>query len=96
MEGNDNVDVYFLYNVLKLNQDVIYKAQTGGAQPHIHPKDIAPLKVLCPSLSEQQAIATILTDMDNEIQALEAKRDKYTAIKQGMMQELLTGKIRLV
>ena len=37
------------------------------------------------SMSEQQAIATILTDMDDEIQALEAKRDKYTAIKQGMM-----------
>lgn len=48
------------------------------------------------SITEQQAIATILTKMDNEITALEAKRAKYEAIKQGMMQQLLTGKIRLI
>lgn len=48
------------------------------------------------SITEQQAIATILTKMDNEITALEAKKDKYEAIKQGMMQQLLTGKIRLI
>ena len=48
------------------------------------------------NLAEQQAIATILTKMENEITALEAKRAKYEAIKQGMMQQLLTGKIRLI
>lgn len=48
------------------------------------------------STTEQQAIATILTSMDNEITALEAKKTKYEAIKQGMMQQLLTGKIRLI
>lgn len=48
------------------------------------------------NIDEQQAIATILTKMDNEITALEAKRAKYKAIKQGMMQQLLTGKIRLI
>ena len=48
------------------------------------------------NIDEQQAIATILTKMDNEITALEAKRAKYEAIKQGMMQQLLTGKIRLI
>lgn len=47
------------------------------------------------SLIEQQAIAQILSDMDSEISALEAKRKKYETIKQGMMQQLLTGKIRL-
>lgn len=45
---------------------------------------------------EQQAIAEILSDMDAEIVELEAKRDKYKAIRQGMMQQLLTGKIRLI
>lgn len=49
-----------------------------------------------PSLPEQTAIATILSDMDAEITALEARRDKTRALKQGMMQELLTGRIRLV
>ncbi len=47
-------------------------------------------------LDEQQAIAQILSDMDAEITQLESKKEKYQAIKQGMMQELLTGKIRLV
>ena len=49
-----------------------------------------------PPPSEQKAIAEVLSDMDAEIQALEAKLDKTKAIKQGMMQELLTGKTRLV
>jgi type I restriction enzyme S subunit len=46
--------------------------------------------------SEQTAIATILSDMDNEIAALEVKRDKYRQVKAGMMQELLSGRIRLI
>ena len=45
---------------------------------------------------EQDAIATVLSDMDAEIAALERRRDKAHAIKQGMMQQLLTGRIRLV
>jgi type I restriction enzyme S subunit len=49
-----------------------------------------------PLLSEQKAIAQILSDIDAEIDGLEKKRDKYKAIKQGMMQELLTGKTRLI
>ena len=49
-----------------------------------------------PSLKEQTAIATVLSDMDTEIAALEARRDKTRALKQGMMQELLTGRIRLI
>ena len=49
-----------------------------------------------PTIEEQQAIAQILSDMDAEIEALEQKQAKYKAIKQGMMQELLTGKTRLV
>ena len=47
------------------------------------------------SKDEQQAIATILSDMDKEIADLEAQRDKYRLVKSGMMQKLLTGQIRL-
>ena len=55
------------------------------------------LKVLYPNdINEQQAIATILSDMDKEIANLEAQRDKYRLLKSGMMQKLLTGQIRLV
>ena len=53
--------------------------------------------VICmPSdIKEQQAVATILSDMDKEIADLEAQRDKYCLLKSGMMQKLLTGQIRL-
>lgn len=55
------------------------------------------IRVFLPSSQqEQSAIASVITSMDNEIIALEAKRDKYVAIKSGMMQQLLTGKIRLI
>lgn len=57
---------------------------------------VTKMKVPCPPLFEQQAIATVLSDMDAEIAALEQKRDKTRALKQGMMQELLTGKTRLL
>ncbi len=52
--------------------------------------------VLPPSLAEQETIATILSDMDAEILALETKLTKARQIKQGMMQELLTGRTRLI
>jgi len=63
--------------------------------PQINNKHIKPLEIPLPSPSEQQAIAQILSYMDTEIEVLKQKRDKYKAIKHGMMQELLTGKTRL-
>lgn len=58
---------------------------------------IAKMKVEIPkAIAEQKAIAEILSDMESEISELETKRDKYIAIRQGMMQQLLTGKIRLI
>lgn len=63
----------------------------------INLNEIAKVKFLCPqNITEQQAIASVLTFMDKEISAIEAKKAKYETIKQGMMQQLLTGKIRLV
>ena len=58
---------------------------------------IAKMKINIPStMQEQKAIANILSDMNDGIEAIEAKRDKYIAVRQGMMQQLLTGKIRLI
>ena len=54
------------------------------------------LEISVPSVGEQDTIATVLSDMDAEIAALEARRDKNRVIKQGMMQQLLTGRVRLV
>ena len=56
---------------------------------------IASAELSLPPLPEQQAIATVLSDIDSEIAALEHRLDKTRAIKQGMMQQLLTGSIRL-
>ena len=54
------------------------------------------IEIFMPNIKEQQAIAQILSDMDGAITQLETKKEKYQAIKQGMMQELLTGKTRLI
>ena len=68
----------------------------GDAVVHISASRLGQIEVCLPSTDEQQAIATVLSDMDAEIGALEGRRDKTRAIKQGVMQELLTGKTRLV
>lgn len=93
---NDRYSIDFIYYQLLMLQESIYYAQTGGAQPHIHPKDLNPLLINYTNLKEQNAIAQVLSDMDAEIEALEEKLEKYKTIKQGMMQELLTGRIRLI
>jgi type I restriction enzyme S subunit len=66
----------FIFFQLVYNQQVIYKAQTGGAQPHIHAKDLNPIGFVFPSLPEQTAIAAVLSDMDAELAALEAQLHK--------------------
>jgi type I restriction enzyme, S subunit len=71
-------------------------AGTSGSMKNIAKRSFLSLRISFPSVSEQNAIATILSDMDTETTALEAKLAKNRQIKQGMMQELLTGKIRLV
>ena len=96
IEESENYSIEFLYYLMQLLQEKIYKMQTGGAQPHIHPSDLNPIVIPFPKKAEQTRIATILSDMDTEISALETKLEKYKKVKLGMMQNLLTGKIRLV
>lgn len=68
----------------------------GATINQITNADISDFDIYVPSsLPEQQAIASVLTSIDNELSALEAKRKKYEQIKRGMMQQLLTGRIRL-
>lgn len=93
------LDYNFLLTFLKSNQ---FKNQidlliTGGAQPNFGPVHLKKITInLPPNKDEQIAIATILSDMDAEIAALETKLEKYRKVKLGMMQNLLTGKIRLI
>ncbi|MDR2271291.1 MAG: restriction endonuclease subunit S [Sphingobacterium sp.] len=68
----------------------------SGSHQNLILDDIRKIEILFPSYAEQTRIATILSDMDAELEALAAQLEKARKIKHGMMQELLTGKIRLV
>ena len=97
IEPDKSYDVRYIYYLLLFYQSELYALQTGGAQPHVHPKDIYDLNIHYNSdIETQRKIATILSDMDKEIADLEARRDKYKLVKSGMMQKLLTGQIRLI
>lgn len=68
----------------------------GGTRAKLNGSVAKAIRIKIPvDITEQAAIAAVLSDMDSEIEGLEKKRDKYAMIKQGMMQQLLTGKIRL-
>ena len=67
-----------------------------SAYPNLRPGFFSTVWLDLPPIAEQSAIATVLSDMDAEVAALEACRDKTRQIKQGMMQQLLTGRVRLV
>ena len=69
---------------------------TGSNYPAINSGDVRALEIPFPEYAEQTAIASVLSDMDAELAALEQRRDKTRALKQGMMQELLTGRTRLI
>lgn len=69
---------------------------TGSNYPAINSRDVAALRIAAPSYAEQSAITSIVCGMDSEIVELETKLAKARLIKQAMMQELLTGRIRLV
>ena len=93
------VSPHFLYYCLA--QDCFFNYVMEGAagtkMPRGNKTHISQYEFEIPSeLEEQKAIAKVLTDMDDEISALEAKLKKYEQLKKGMMQQLLTGKIRLV
>lgn len=96
-DNRRHVAGYFLYQILSQNgQEQIKEQMSGNAITRLTLQKIRSLHFSVAPLPEQSAIATILSDMDAEIAALEAKLAKTRQIKQGMMQELLTGRIRLV
>ena len=94
---DSTLDADFLYYYLVSIQDDVLNYGQTGTQTNLSKQIISSFILNVPSSkAEQTAIANILSDCDSEIAALEEKRDKYKEIKQGMMQQLLTGKIRLI
>ncbi len=83
---------YFLIEPLK----EIEAATASTTVKHLSHGDVEGIEKAIPEVAEQSAIASVLSDMDAELLALEARRDKIRALKQAMMQELLTGRTRLV
>lgn len=93
---DDYSNEYLYYMIPSLKQQMLEVA-IGSTFLEVSKSNIEKITLyIPPSKSEQTAIAQILTDMDNEIEKLQAERDKYKEIKAGMMQQLLTGKIRLI
>jgi len=93
----NGVDNHFLYQALKGQQSAIMALRVGSGLPNVQKTGLLGFNIqFPPTLFEQITIAEVLTDMDAELAALEQRRDKTRAVKQAMMQELLTGRIRLV
>lgn len=94
----DSYDSEFIAHYLtQVKKHEIAELSQGITIIHLYGRDLNALSITIPAKREEQtAIAQILSDMDAEVEQLEQKLNKYKMMKQGMMQELLTGKTRLV
>lgn len=95
---SEDLSVPYLYHFyVKYGDALAFAYAQGSKQQSFTAAIVKKLPIVVPSSKEEQtAIATVLSDMDSEIAALETKLAKYRQLKTGMMQQLLTGKIRLV
>jgi type I restriction enzyme, S subunit len=94
--NNNNIGkfIYYYIQTKHIKNQIIFLTHSSS-QGNLGMGEMEKLEFLLPLKKEQSSIAQILSDMDSEIQELESKRDKYLMIKNGMMQKLLTGEIRL-
>src|SRR5690606_12297976 len=88
----------FLFYVLssRIFDDFLNKITAGSTITHLYQKDFVTFEFEAPTLEEQSEIATVLSSMDNESDKLDERLNKTQQLKQGMMQELLTGRTRLI
>ena len=80
----------------KDGQEQIFSNEKVGAQHNLTVADVRKLEIRLPEETEREAIIGVLADMDDEISLLVEKLHKYEKVKKGMMEELLTGRVRLV
>jgi type I restriction enzyme S subunit len=88
---SNEININFMFNMMQL-----IRFSLGDDHKRRWIAEYSKIQVFIPSIDEQKAIAQILSDMDKELDELATKKEKYEHMKQGMMQELLTGKTRLV
>jgi type I restriction enzyme S subunit len=82
--------------LIRRDENQVLQLVTGTTVYHLYGSDMRKFKLTLPSIPEQTAITEVLSDMDTELEALGKRLEKTRALKQGMMQELLTGNTRLV
>lgn len=95
LNGKVNPDYLVCYLNSPQGRSMVLAPSAGSAQLVVNLSELNKLQFNLPPLPEQTAIAEILSDMDAEIAALEGKLSKARQVKQGMMSELLTGRVRL-
>jgi type I restriction enzyme S subunit len=85
----------YCFSTFRVRQQIVTQA-TETTRALTNGRYLSSVVIARPPKPEQVAIATVLSDMDAEIAALERRRDKTQAVKQGMMQQLITGRVRLI
>ena len=95
VEESDQADIRFLEQLLTWSQNRIYALQSGGAQPHVYPKDLKLMRFSVPSIGEQKAIAKVLVACAEAENILACEIEVLKQEKKALMQQLLTGKRRV-
>ncbi len=95
ISASEFYDIRFVAAQLESRQEQIFRAQFGGAQPHVRPKDLETVLICWPPLDQQRRIGATLSAIDDEVEALVALRAKAELVRRGMTQELLSGRVRL-
>jgi type I restriction enzyme S subunit len=97
VEASIKTNKEFLYFTLDdMTEKLKRGSSSGGTMLHVTKEKMESTKILFPTLEEQTAIANVLSDMDKDLEALQQRLHKTQQIKQGMMQELLTGRVRII
>jgi len=91
----ENIEGIYLSYVIRLNKTDILKLTRGTTVYHLYASEMAKFYFLLPPLPEQQRIAKILSQIDNTIEKEEAYKQKLERIKKGLMEDLLTGRVRV-
>lgn len=93
--NEEKVNYEYLYYTLEFNKDKLIELGAGGAQPNISQEIIKNFKVFIPTREEQEKIVNVLYTIDEKLQSYYKKKEIITELKKGLMQQLLTGKIRV-
>ncbi|HPD39660.1 MAG TPA: restriction endonuclease subunit S [Mesotoga infera] len=96
IQTTSKLDPEYLYYFLSMQKENVKIMAQHGTQPNLNAQIIKDFEIPIPCYSEQLAIVSVLSDLDDEIAELERRKNKVKQIKKGMMQQLLTGRIRLL